>query len=185
MHRFSHTRFTTVVLVIAGTIALISCSANRPSDIETMVAQEAKKMAISGKDLPNPIPDTPENVKEGAEHFQHHCQICHGLDGHNTGVPFADKMSPEIADLGANNVQNYTNGQLKMIIEKGIRFSGMPGWKGILTDDEMWRMVRYIRHLPPKGSLGAPAIYREAESEHHHLEKTGQPQHTHTHSPHE
>ena len=113
MHRFSHTRFTTVVLVIAGTIALISCSANRPSDIETMVAQEAKKMAISGKDLPNPIPDTPENVKEGAEHFQHHCQICHGLDGHNTGVPFADKMSPEIADLGANNVQNYTNGQLR------------------------------------------------------------------------
>src|SRR5438270_12422617 len=131
MHRFSHTSFATVVLVIAGTIALIACSANRPSDIETLVAQEAKKMAISGKDLPNPIPYTPENVKEGAEHFQHHCQIRHGLDGHHTGVPFADKMYPEVAELGGYHFQQYRNGQLKMIIEKGIRFSGMPGWKGI------------------------------------------------------
>src|SRR5437762_12978841 len=113
MHRFSHKRFTTVALVIAGTIALISCSANRPSDIETMVAQEAKKMAISGKDLPNPIPDTPENVKEGAEHFQHHCQICHGLDGHNTGVPFADKMRSEERRVGKEGKNQEEDRQVK------------------------------------------------------------------------
>ena len=58
----------------------------------------------------------------------------------------------------------------KWIIENGIRFSGMPGWKGILEDGEMWHIVRYIRHLPPKGSLGIPAVFKESEEEHQHME---------------
>ncbi len=148
----------------------IGCAANRPGDIETLMAQEAKKVAIAGKNVQNPVPDTPDNQETGRGHFQHHCGVCHGLDGHNTGVPFANKMSPEIADLGAKNVQEYSDGQLKSIIEKGIRFSGMPGWQGILDDQEMWQVIRFIRHLPQKGSLGIPAIYKEAEEEHHHAE---------------
>ena len=35
----------------------------------------------------------------------------------------------------------------------------------------MWLVVRYIRHLPPAGSLGAPAVFQEAEEEHEHAEK--------------
>jgi len=84
------------------------------------------------------VPDTEDAQKSGAEHFQHHCQICHGLDGQNTGVPFAEKMSPPVANLAAKDIQDYTDGQLKWIIENGIRHTGMPAWKGILEDDEMW-----------------------------------------------
>ena len=74
------------------------------------------------------------------------------MDGHATGVPFAQNMSPPVPDLAAKDIQNYTDGQLKWIIENGIRLSGMPRWKGLLQDEEMWRMVRYMRHLPAKGS---------------------------------
>ena len=151
-------------------LTLFACSANSPGNIETMVAQEAKRVAIAGKNLKNPLPDTPETVKTGQEHFGHHCQVCHGLDGHNTGVPFAAKMSPNIPDLGDKSVQEFTDGQLKIIIQNGIRFSGMPGWQSILDDNEMWAIVRFIRHLPPKGSLGAPAVFQESEEEHHHAE---------------
>ena len=35
----------------------------------------------------------------------------------------------------------------------------MPGSKGILTDEEIWDAVIYIRHLPKAGSLGEPAMY--------------------------
>jgi mono/diheme cytochrome c family protein len=56
------------------------------------------------------------------------------------------------------------------IIENGIRLTGMPGWKGILEDDEMWAIVRYIRHLPTKGSLGSPKVYQEEQQQHHHAE---------------
>ncbi len=127
-----------------------------------------KYWRIGGKNVTNPTPDTPSTVKEGAEHFQHHCQICHGLDGQNTGVPIAQRTSPPVADLASSRVQKYTDGQLKWIIENGIRFSGMPGWKGILTDEEGWNIVRYIRHLPPKGSVSVPKVFQEAEEEHEH-----------------
>jgi len=45
--------------------------------------------------------------------------------------------------------------------------------EGILDDEEMWNMVHYIRHLPPKGSLGAPGLYKEEEEEHEKMEHGG------------
>ncbi len=151
-------------------LASYGCKANQPGGVEQRVAQEAKELTIGGKDWTNPVPDDEASRKEGAEHFQHHCQICHGLDGQNTGVPFADKMSPPVANLAAPDIQKYADGQLKWIIQNGIRMTGMPGWQGILEDDEMWKIVRFLRHLPPKGSAGVPDVYRESETQHRHSE---------------
>jgi hypothetical protein len=56
----------------------------------------------------------------------------------------------------------------------------MPGWKGELEDDEMWSIVRFLRHLPEKGSQGVPAVFKEAEEEHHEItqphEQHGKPE---------
>ena len=171
-----------VVVTIAG------CKAGAPSKAENAVVNEVKhEVTVGGKDVKNPIAYTPDAAKEGGEHFQHHCQICHGLDGQNTGVPFAAKMDPPVADLSTKDVQDYADGQLKWIIENGIEPSGMPGWKGILDDNEMWNMVHFIRHLPAKGSLGAPGIFKEEAEQHEEMEHgKGQPaagehQHTHQH----
>jgi mono/diheme cytochrome c family protein len=162
-----------LVIALAAVVLLSSCRASGPNRLESELATGAKKITIGGKDWKNPIPSTPESVKEGAEHFQHHCQVCHGLDGHNTGVPFAAKMSPPVRDLGEKDVQDYSDGQLKWIIDNGIRFTGMPGWSGILEDEEKWHMVNFIRNLPQKGTLGVPDVYREGGEEHQAV-KTGQ-----------
>jgi len=52
----------------------------------------------------------------------------------------------------------------------------------------MWNMVHFIRHLPPKGSLGAPGLYKEEEEEHEKMEHGGKAgghkdakPHSHTH----
>jgi mono/diheme cytochrome c family protein len=37
--------------------------------------------------------------------------------------------------------------------------SGMPASKGTLSDEEIWSIVTYIRHLPPAGSLGEPEVF--------------------------
>jgi hypothetical protein len=81
------------------------------------------------------------------------------MDGQNTGVPFADTMSPPIPLLSSREVQSYTDGQLKWVIDYGIAPSGMPASKGILSDDEIWSIVLFIRNLPPEGSLGDPVLY--------------------------
>jgi len=172
-------RLPTIAAFI-GILALCGCKAGTPGKVESKVADEIKhEVTVGGKDVKNPIAYTPEAAKEGAEHFQHHCQICHGLDGQNTGVPFASKMQPPVADLSAKDVQDYADGQLKWIIENGIAPSGMPGWKGILDDNEIWNIVHFIRHLPAKGSLGAPKIYQEEEEEHEHMH--GAAGHSHEH----
>jgi mono/diheme cytochrome c family protein len=158
------------ILAALAVIAICGCKAGTPGKTESAVTNEVKhEITIGGKDVKNPIAYTPDAAKEGGEHFQHHCQICHGLDGQNTGVPFAGKMDPPVADLSVKDVQDYTDGQLKWIIENGIKPSGMPGWKGILEDEEMWNIVHYIRHLPARGSLGAPPIFKEEEEEHEHM----------------
>ena len=81
------------------------------------------------------------------------------MDGQNTGVPFADRMEPPVPSLASAGVQQYTDGQLKWVIDNGIAPSGMPASKGILSDDEQWAIVLFLRHLPPAGSLGEPAMY--------------------------
>src|SRR5438477_315328 len=95
-----------------------------------MLLKEAKEVTISGKDWQNPLPDTPEAGDAGAEHFQHHCQFCHGLDGQNTGVPFAETMSPPVANLAGVEIQKYTDDQLKWVIENGIRLTECPAGTG-------------------------------------------------------
>jgi len=154
------------VLIIVGTM---SVSAVAPGQIETRVMTRIKYWRIGGKNQWNLEPDTQEVTRDGAEHFQHHCQICHGLDGQGTGVPLVSKMSPPVANLASARVQAYSDGQLKWIIENGIRSTGMPGWNGILEDQEMWRIVRYLRHLPAEGSQGVPSVYKEEEEQHEHM----------------
>jgi mono/diheme cytochrome c family protein len=157
---------SSIALGIVAVASLLSCRANRPGAAEEALVNQIKKETVGGAGWKNPLPDTPETQQMGAEHFQHHCEICHGLDGHNTGVPFATKMSPPVADLGDKFVQNYTDGQLKWIIDNGIRYTGMPAWSGILDDNEQWALVTFMRHLPAKGSLGPPPVYKETEEEH-------------------
>ncbi len=79
-------------------------------------------------------------------------------------------MSPPVPDLSSKDVQDYADGQLKWVIENGLDPSGMPAWKGILTDEEMWKIVDFIRHLPVKGSLGIPDVYKEEQEEHKQMQ---------------
>lgn len=116
-------------------------------------------VTIGNKQQRNPLPDTPDTLADGKEAFGHYCVACHGMDGQNTGVPFADHMSPPVPSLASPQVQRYTDGQLKRILDDGISPSGMPGSQGTLSDDELWSIVVYLRHLPPKGSQGVPDMY--------------------------
>jgi len=136
------------------------CKADPPGKRETAAMNWAKHKAfIHNKSQKNPLKDNGAGIADGKEAFSHYCVACHGLDGQNTGVPFADRMSPPVPSLAGKDVQSYTDGQLKWIIDYGIWPSGMPGSKNILSDDEIWSIVLYLRHLPPAGSLGEPEMY--------------------------
>ncbi len=147
--------------IVAFTCTVLSgCAAKPPGRIETSVINWAKhNVTIGGAHDRNPMPSTPDHIESGKQTFGAYCVVCHGRDGQNTGVPFAQTLSPPPPSLASRPVQSYTDGQLRSIISNGISPSGMPASKGILSDDDIWNLVVYIRHLPPAGSLGEPRAY--------------------------
>jgi mono/diheme cytochrome c family protein len=149
-----------LVALLLIAIPLSGCRATTPGKTETDAVNWTKHhLTVGGKNDKNPVPASPENIADGKQIFTSYCIVCHGLDGQNTGVPFAETISPSIPSLASTQVQAYTDGQLKWVIENGIYPSGMPPSKGVFNDDDMWRMVLYIRHLPKRGSLGEPTVY--------------------------
>ena len=143
-----------------GMLMLSGCRASPPSAVETRSINWVKHhITIRGKGDRNPFTATASNIEDGKQAFTQYCMVCHGLDGQNTGVPFAQTVSPPIPSLASAEVQSYSDGQLKWIIENGISPSGMPPAKGMFADEDMWKLVLYIRHLPKAGSLGEPAVY--------------------------
>lgn len=141
-------------------VGLAGCKAAPPGKVETKTMTFVKHhVFIRNKGQKNPLPSNADTWADGKEAFSHYCVACHGMDGQNTGVPFADHISPPIPLLTSKEVQSYTDGQLKWILDNGISPSGMPGSKGTLSDDELWSIVVYLRHLPPPGSQGVPDMY--------------------------
>lgn len=139
---------------------LSGCKATPRGKLETKVVTFAKHhFLIGNKKEKNPLPDTEDTRADGKEAFSHYCVACHGMDGQNTGIPFTDHISPPIPSLVSADVQSYTDGQLKWILDNGIFPSGMPGSKGTLSDEELWSIVIYLRHLPAAGSQGVPEMY--------------------------
>ena len=149
----------TAVAAIALT-GIVGCKANSPGQLETRTITFAEHhVFIGNKKQKNPLPNTLQTLADGKEAFSHYCVACHGMDGQNTGVPFVEHISPPIPSLASPDVQSYTDGQLKWILDYGISPSGMPGSKGTLSDDELWSIVVFLRHLPPAGSQGIPDMY--------------------------
>jgi cytochrome c553 len=153
-------RLAQFACLCAAAALLNGCRVAAPGRTETSMMQWVKRnVTVKGAKDRSPLGHGPQVIADGKEAFGHYCFVCHGLDGQNTGVPFADSISPPIPSLASKEVQQYSDGQLKWIIENGISPSGMPASRGILSDEEMWSIVEFLRHLPPAGSLGEPPVY--------------------------
>jgi cytochrome c len=155
-----HSRLIGVAFMGLSYCGLIGCSVKPPGPIETKTAYWVKRhITVGGKSETNPIPLSAANIDAGKHVFAYYCVECHGRDGQNTGVPFATKLAPPVPSMASREVQAYTDGQLKWIIDRGIFPSGMPASKGTLSDQEEWQIVLYLRDLPRAGSLGDPKAY--------------------------
>jgi mono/diheme cytochrome c family protein len=160
MNRTAFDTRSLLPLLLSLLMPMAACKATPPGKAETNFMNTVKrKIFVGNSSEKNPMRGDASTVADGKVAFSHYCAACHGLDAQNTGVPFADRMSPPVPSLASTSVQEYSDGQLKWIIDNGISPSGMPGSKGILSDEEIWSIVVYLRHLPPAGSLGEPEMY--------------------------
>jgi mono/diheme cytochrome c family protein len=111
----------------------------------------ARRLAVPGdvRSTRNPVVPTAEVLAEGMAHFADHCAGCHGADGSGQ-TEMGRGLYPKAPDMRLAGTQDLSDGELFYVIEHGIRFTGMPGWRtGTQAGEESsWHLVHFIRHLP-------------------------------------
>jgi copper transport protein len=101
-------------------------------------------------ELANPIPPNPESVAAGKVVFTTNCVPCHGVSGKGDG-PIGITLNPRPADLTIHAVPGvHSDGQLFEWITNGFPGSVMPAFKKVLSDDDRWNLVNYMRTFAPR-----------------------------------
>ena len=123
----------------------------QPGAVEEFVARRVRDLAISrrARSLTNPVEPSPEAIAEGREHFADHCAVCHANDG-SGNTEMGQGLWPKAPDMRLPQTQNLSDGELFWIIENGVRFTGMPGWRTGTKEGESssWQLVHFVRRLP-------------------------------------
>ena len=122
-----------------------------PHSIEVFMARQIRHLAIpmKNRNAQNPIPLSPDVMKESLAHFADHCTICHANDGSGE-TPIGKNVYPKAPDLRLADTQSMSDGEMFWVIHNGIRFTAMAAWgEGDPAQDMgSWKLVHFIRHLP-------------------------------------
>lgn len=126
---------------------------NPPSALEKKLANQAMDEYVdrhAPSQKGNPFEANADNLTEGAHIYEQHCSSCHG-GATNKISPMRTKFSPPVPQL-INRIPHDEDAWLWWVTKHGVRMTGMPSWDGILSDDQMWKTVLFIKHsdkLPP------------------------------------
>jgi mono/diheme cytochrome c family protein len=162
---------TVIILVVIGCIVVYAMMANgglsavdQPGRFERAVAGRLVTLAIpsDAKTAKNPFAGNADAWRDAEDHYGDHCATCHGKDGRGQ-TDLGKYMYPKAPDLASASVQHLSDGALFYIIQNGVRWTGMPGWKTEHTPEETWKLVSYMRHIPQ-----IPPAPPEEEHEHAH-----------------
>ena len=101
--------------------------------------------------LENPVARTTEGLERARRVYGVNCAVCHGADGRGGGALasyFAHSAAAPVlpTDLASPRVRARTDGQLWWIVRHGL--GNMPPFEDLLTEDEVWLAVRFIRQVP-------------------------------------
>ena len=106
------------------------------------------------KEMPKtvPIEANEGNYVAGARNYVQHCAVCHGLPNQEqTAIAKGEFPKPPHLFKG-KGVTDDEPGETYWKIGNGIRLTGMPAFKGSLSDTDMWQMALLLAHadkLPP------------------------------------
>jgi mono/diheme cytochrome c family protein len=143
------------LLVALGAIAFLATGSFNvaatlpPGKVEKQVAgfaldKSVQKRAPAGK---NPLAGNADAVRGGLAHYKEMCVTCHGAPGVDASE-IGEGLNPPAPDLTLSKVQARTDGQLFWLVQNGIRMTGMPAFGPTHKDEEVWKIVAFLRHLP-------------------------------------
>lgn len=134
------------LMLLIAAAALAACSTKPPAETASLTPPFLETPVA-----PHPQP-TAETRAHGKQLYQANCIQCHGVDGKGDGygAPF---LVPPPRDFTAGQFKFRTTGSgllpsdedLFRTISRGANGTGMPPWKYLLTDEERWALVDYVK----------------------------------------
>ena len=142
------------LLVILPAALIWGCSA--PDDTGAK-KKEAARPAITSE-AAKPAPAAVQgDPRAGRGVYEKHCRYCHGKEGLGDGA-IGIALTPRPANfVGDTKRMAKSDEELYESITNGVQLAeggegmAMPAWKSILTTEERWDVLAYIRQLEDAG----------------------------------
>lgn len=132
-----------ILIVVAGILLLAACGGEETSSSGANENATLAPVPAEYAGLTNPLGT--DAAVPGAEIFRTNCEMCHGPQGHGDG-PAGQSLEPKPRNLA--NIQAMAGDDfLFWRIHDGKPGTSMVAWKGILTDEQIWQVVAFIRTL--------------------------------------
>lgn len=103
----------------------------------------------SANTLKNPYSNNAAAASKGQRMFNQMCAICHGRKGDGTGGGGVS-LNPKPANFLSQKVKDESDGALFWKMTHGN--PPMASYKDMLSDDQRWELVTYIRSLEKNNS---------------------------------
>ncbi len=169
------------VIVCIGTpllalrLGFIDMSAKpEPGPVESFVGELAYDSWIehAAPQAQSRFDGDPAAIAVGLDHYRENCVVCHGAPDVEP-AELAKGLHPDAPELWKDS-EEISDGELFWTIRQGVRMTGMPAFAPTHTDEEIWKIVAFVRHLPhltpqEKSELRAAT----QEEEHHHQGAAG------------
>jgi mono/diheme cytochrome c family protein len=143
----------TLIIIIGGGYWWVSSGhvdsravPNGPSQFERRTAMHAVDEWVDAHapKLDNPFQPTTENLVAGQKVYVDNCAWCHGSLKEPIS-PMRTKFFPPVPQLMARTPDD-PDANFFYVTKYGIKLSGMPGWDGVITDDDIWKAVLFIKN---------------------------------------
>jgi mono/diheme cytochrome c family protein len=105
----------------------------------------------------NPVAANETSIALGKKIYERQCLACHGPKGTGDG-PMAAHLDKRPGNLSSPKLWEQSDGALFWKVNEGHR--PMPTFKHIMSDEERWPVINYIRTLAPK-----PAVLDQPKTE--------------------
>ena len=119
---------------------------NSPSTFERRTAMKSLDEWVdlhAGKQA-NPFQPTMDNIMDGSMTYDKNCAMCHGSLKQPMS-PLRNNFYPPVPQL-ISRTPDDPDANLFYVIKYGARFTAMPGWDGVLSDDDIWKTVLFIKN---------------------------------------